>query len=644
MTTPSKKGRVRSAIQGAQAAPAAASPPPPPPPPSPSGAPSYLAGRFEMRAEGLFKKGDGDSAMWVCGPFVIEGETRDDEARSWGLLLSWRDRDGGLHEEAFARALFAGECGEVRARLADAGLSLNASQAARQALAEYLNVASSPLRARGVDKIGWHVVGGRWLFVLPDATFGTTPERVVLQAADGTRSLFNEAGALDDWRTHVGRWCVGNSRLAFAASCAFAAPLLGLVGEEAGGFNLRGDSRTGKSTALRVAASVCGGTPAAGGAGFVRAWRATGNALEGVAALHNDCLLPLDEMSQVDAREAGEIAYMLGNGQGKARAGRTGLVRPALRFRTLFLSTGEIGLAQKSAEGGRATHAGMEVRCCDIPANAGAGFGLFEELHGEASADAFARELNLQTTRNYGTPLRAFLTRATAELQRDPSGYVNTLRDRAADLSRRLLAAVPEATGQVLSVAGRFALVALGGELASAWLLTDWPAGEATAAVERCFRAWLVERGTVGAQEHAQAVMQLRSFIARHGAARFEDWKDREPPPGQQGDDAPVQPNERFRTGNRAGWRRWVQRDDDTWGWRYFLTKDGMNEALAGLAPREAKRTLADLGLIVASQADSDLAAGVLASALAVPGAGKVRLYRIADDILKGGDDPAGLE
>jgi hypothetical protein len=286
----------------------------------------------------------------------------------------------------------------------------------------------------------------------------------------------------------------------------------------------------------------------------------------------------------------------------------------------------------------------MEVRCCDIPANAGAGFGLFEELHGEPSADAFARELNLQTTRNFGTPLRAFLTRLVAELQRDPAGYANTLRDRAADLSRRLLAAVPEATGQVRSVAGRFALVALGGELASAWLLTDWPAGEATAAVERCFRGWLVERGTVGAQEHAQAVMQLRAFIARHGSARFQDWKSEEPAPGQQADAKPVAPQERFRTVNRAGWRRWVQRDDGTSVWRYYLTSEGMNEALTGLSGREARKTLADLGLIVPPDVEGDRSRGVLSGSVAVPGEGRVRLYRIADDILKGGDDPAGAE
>jgi uncharacterized protein (DUF927 family) len=38
-------------------------------------------------------------------------------------------------------------------------------------------------------------------------------------------------------------------------------------------------------------------------------------------------LLILDELSQMDAREAGEAAYLLANGRGKARASRMGTAR-----------------------------------------------------------------------------------------------------------------------------------------------------------------------------------------------------------------------------------------------------------------------------------------------------------------------------
>ena len=52
---------------------------------------------------------------------------------------------------------------------------------------------------------------------------------------------------------------------------------------------------------------------------------------------------------------------------------------PYLR-RCLFLSNGEIGIAEKVAEDGhgRKVTAGQQVRVIDIPAVAGAGLGLFE--------------------------------------------------------------------------------------------------------------------------------------------------------------------------------------------------------------------------------------------------------------------------
>jgi uncharacterized protein (DUF927 family) len=111
-----------------------------------------------------------------------------------------------------------------------------------------------------------------------------------------------------------------------------------------------------------------------------------------IAEAHCDTLLCLDEMGQVEAREAGDIAYMLANGFGKGRARRDDSERPPAQWRLLFLSSGEVSLADKMAEIGRRSKAGQEVRLVDIPADAGAGWGAFEELHGAPSPGAFAEE------------------------------------------------------------------------------------------------------------------------------------------------------------------------------------------------------------------------------------------------------------
>jgi len=138
------------------------------------------------------------------------------------------------------------------------------------------------------------------------------------------------------------------------------------------GFHIRGNRARGKATALRLAASVYGGPI------YMQRWRTTDNALEAIAAQHCDSLLILDELAQVGGEVAGECAYMLANEQSKARATRNGAPRACLSWRLLFLSAGELGLADHMAEGMKRTRTGQEVRMADIPADAGAGIGTFE--------------------------------------------------------------------------------------------------------------------------------------------------------------------------------------------------------------------------------------------------------------------------
>jgi hypothetical protein len=157
-----------------------------------------------------------------------------------------------------------------------------------------------------------------------------------------------------------------------------------------------------------MAGSVWGGGEPGG---YVRSWRATANGLEGVALGHCDALLCLDELSQVAARDAGEVAYMLAKGSGKSRSGRDGAARRAARWRVLFLSSGEIGLADKVAEDGRRKRpaAGQQVRIVEISADAGSGLGLFEQLHGFDSPDALARHVKISSGTHFGVAARAFL-------------------------------------------------------------------------------------------------------------------------------------------------------------------------------------------------------------------------------------------
>lgn len=185
--------------------------------------------------------------------------------------------------------LLKGDGADVRGELARLGLDLAPGYKPCNKLIEYITNPRPDDRARYVTRTGWH----QYVFVLPDRTIGQASERVLFQS-DTFQRHYAQAGTLADWQAHVAPYCVGNSRLLLAVSAAFAAMLPHPAGQESGGLNFVGPSSTGKTTALHVASSVYGG------AGYLQRWRATANGLEALAALHNDALLVLDELAQVD--------------------------------------------------------------------------------------------------------------------------------------------------------------------------------------------------------------------------------------------------------------------------------------------------------------------------------------------------------
>jgi uncharacterized protein (DUF927 family) len=615
------------------------------PPPQP---PEYLTKQFSVRADGVYRAGQGDKPeLWVCGRLVPLAETTDEDG-IFGILWSWTDRDGESREEVFDRDKFAGEAGDMRGAMAARGLTFNASREGRQAFAEYVNLASSPERRHVVHSTGWHPIGGRRIYVLPDQTFGRPVRPIVFQTLSREPNLFQQAGTLAEWIGSIGEACIGNSRLCLSVSMPFAAPLLFLVGEDGGGVNLFGKAQSGKTTCGRASASVCGGDLAAGGAkALVRTWRTTANSTEAIAALHSDIGLVMDELGQSEGRHIGDCQYMLSGGQGKARLDRAAGLRGMVRFRSFYLSTGEVTLAEKMAESGVKVKAGQGVRLVDVPVDEGRGMGAFADIKDAENAGAFAQSITEATSRYFGTPFRTFIAALVARLDRDP-GFVDYLRAEMMRIMAGLLEPIGAHDGQVRSVARRFALIALGGNLATDLCCTGWGIGstgqrEAEWAAQTCFFAWLKARGTTGSHEDAQAVLQLRAFVSEHGGSKFDDWGEARLAEGEQPDPSAPPPMQKFRTVNRAGWRRWMKpaRPDDDQGagcWHYFFSADGMRAALIGLEFKSALKVLVARGMIIPG---SD---GVISKSLRVPAHGRVRVYEVPSSVISatlGGDaDP----
>lgn len=459
----------------------------------------------------------------VSDPFAIVGAVADADGRNPGVLLQWRAGEHGTVRHLLPREMLHEPSSKVAAALEREGLRCGTGKNAGDALKEYLAESIPDRKLLGVGRSGWHsTTNSGSLFVLPDgSSFGSAAGNVYLRSPN-SRAMWAQRGALADWREQIAAYAVGNDRLAFAISAALCGPLLQIVGDQSGGFHIKGDSQTGKSAMLSSAASVWGLGSVKGGQ--VRSWRATDNALESVAEECSDTLLVLDEMGQADSRAVAEVIYMLANEAGKSRSSANGNLRRGKDWRVLLLSSGEVTLAEKAAEASKKIKTGLDVRLPTIPADGGCGLGVYQTLHSFSSGVALSDHLKAAATEVYGVAGRAFVNALSSRVAADEAA----LRDEV-DASRQVFlkeAAVGAAVGQVQSVAKRFALAAAAGELAARWGVLPWPEGEATRSTLGCFRAWLTERGGTGAGEHDKMLEQIRHFIALHGASRFAELEE----------------------------------------------------------------------------------------------------------------------
>lgn len=275
---------------------------------------------------------------------------------------------------------------------------------------------------------------------------------------------------------------------------ALAAPLLEPLGAPNFAIHLPGDSSRGKTSMLKIAASVYGDP---GNERWLASWNATGVAAELRAAILTDLPQCYDEVGSGDAQGLERAVYMLVNGLGRSR-GRADLsMRETPSWRTVLLSTGERELADESAS------VGAQVRVIQLPVSR---FGALDARGVDELRDACAAEsgtfgrawiehlLSIDDWAPYVTswrvatkrlrtlannPLQArvagyFATLQTAEMIAEPLGLglqlgatmerlflehdrraaVQPLADRALDLMRDWFAQEPDAFPPLLLDAG----------------------------------------------------------------------------------------------------------------------------------------------------------------------------------------------
>lgn len=527
---------------------------------------------FQMTEKGLMYFEPEKPPRWVCSSLAVIAQVRDPNNAGWGLLVEFCDPDRTAHRITIPMALFRGDGAEVAGMLFDRGLRI--APRARQLLIDYLQSTRCDKRARVSIRTGWHQTASMDMavYLLPDETFATGRAEEWIHVSE-TPSTFSERGTLPSWQKDVAALCRGNSRLMCAVSAMFAAPLLFLTGSDGGGVHFRSGSSDGKSTLLKVAASVCGDDK------YMQTWRATDNALESTALCHCDAPLLLDEIGQMEGRSLGEAVYMLANGQAKSRAQRGGGLRERVSWRTLFISTGEDRFGDLMRKAGMTPKAGQEIRLAEIPADAGKGLGVFENLHGFVDGGALSKHLVEAARKQHGTAFPVFLQ----HLVKQQAEVAQSVRECQKKFAVRCLNG--DAHGQVRRVADRFALIAAAGELATEFGITGWQPGEAMGALVACFKAWLQQRGTEGKLEDEQAVEQVREFLRRYGESAFADW-DR---PAHSDSHAPIR-------SDRAGYRQFNKEAEEV---HYYIFHEvWVSRVCDGLNAADVGRLLLKLGYV----------------------------------------------
>jgi len=258
-------------------------------------------------------------------------------------------------------------------------------------------------RVASVDRAGWHFVDGRTAFVLNEARGADEKELpIALDKRGDRRKIFEALEPRGSYDAHLAalKEAFAADPICAAVICgALAAPMLQPLGAPNFAIHLPGESSRGKTSMLKIAASVFGDPD---NPHWVASWNVTPVGAEMRAVTLCDLPQCYDEVGGSDPLQTERLVYALINGAGRTRGQRDLTMRETQNWRTVVLSTGERELADES------TATGAQVRVVQLPV---AGFG------GMKAADI--DDLRRRCTRNAGHFGRAWIDSLVANTESD---------------------------------------------------------------------------------------------------------------------------------------------------------------------------------------------------------------------------------
>lgn len=366
--------------------------------------------QLEQKKDGLYIREAGAGYRRVCSRIRVKAVARVDGTNRHHAIIKYQDEAGNRHKEIVPLSMLQ-KSGLLKDRLLDGGFPFPSGDDG-DLLLEYLRETSKVRKIMIVLKTGWI---GRGAYALPDGIIGPHRKEYLYQSPHGETVETDSGirGSLEKWQSTVAIPAEKSAVAIFTISVALASIIMRWHKTESGGFHIFAQNSQGKTTTLMAAQSVI--YPVAV-EGLVH-WDATVAGLEQEALRCNDGLLILDEMGhlagedeKMAATQAAKVSYRLAGGKGRLRSALYDPTGHMHQWNLLFLSSGEMSLAELNRGAARKRYGGDELRLIDVPAALGGVSGIFDRLDEQDDSAALVRSIRTGSTENYGHAARQFIT------------------------------------------------------------------------------------------------------------------------------------------------------------------------------------------------------------------------------------------
>lgn len=176
-----------------------------------------------------------------------------------------------------------------------------------------------------------------------------TDEIDIIEKDEGKINAYTTAGSVDIWRDFMQKNRDRNEIFRLYTDAAMVTPLIGYVEDLAFVVNLFGESGSGKSTMLNVAASMWGNPGK-----IVTSFNNTENCMLDMAVRLHDITLFADEQQTMRSSNPQNLIYAITEGRERGRMTQSGESRKTRTFHTVTLCTGEKSINGQFTDGGAA--------------------------------------------------------------------------------------------------------------------------------------------------------------------------------------------------------------------------------------------------------------------------------------------------